>query len=56
MIYAIAFLMFLIAVLEWLRVRATREHTSVLTVLHAEISKLKTDATKAEAHFDGGTK
>lgn len=55
MIYIIAFLLFLIAALEWLRVRAARDHTSVLTVLHAEISDLKTDAEKVESHFDGGT-
>lgn len=54
MIYLIAFLLFLIAALEVLRVRAARNHTSVLTVLHAEIASLKTDAEKVESHFDGG--
>lgn len=54
MIYIIALLLFLIAILEALRVRAARTHTSVLTVLHAEIAALKTDAEKIDSHFDGG--
>lgn len=54
MIYIIVLLLFVIAALEALRVRAARNHTSVLTVLHAEIAALKTDAEKFESHFDGG--
>ncbi|HET9189794.1 MAG TPA: hypothetical protein VFN69_04400 [Rudaea sp.] len=55
MIYIIALLLLAIAALEALRVRAARNHTTVLTVLHAEIADLKTDAEKFESRFDGGT-
>lgn len=55
MIYIIAILLFVFAAIEWLHVRAIRQHTSVLTVLHAEFADFKTDVEKLEAKFDGGT-
>ena len=55
MIYIIAILLVLFVVVEWLHLRAVRQHTSVLTVLHAEIAGLKKDEEKFDSKFDGGT-
>lgn len=35
-------------------VRAHRKHESIQTVIHAEVSSLKTDIQKLDAKFDGG--
>lgn len=54
MIYLIAILLFVFAAIEWLHLRAIRQHTSVLTVLHAELSDFGSKLEKLEAKFDGG--
>lgn len=47
-----------LALIAWLFVRAKREHTSIMTVLHAEISEgfddLSTDIQRLESKVDGG--
>ena len=56
MIYIIALLLLVFALIEWLHIRAIREHTSIMTVMHAEISDVETHVEKIESKFDGGTK
>lgn len=43
-----------LALIAFLFIRAKREHTSILTVLHAEIADLKTEVVKLESKVDGG--
>lgn len=54
MIYIIALLLLVFALIEWLHIRAIREHTSIMTVLHAEIADVETHVEKLESKFDGG--
>lgn len=54
MIYLIAILLLVVAVIEWLHLRAIRQHTSTLTVLHAELSDFGSELEKLESKFDSG--
>lgn len=55
----IAFLLLMLVLIEWARLRATRKHVNVQTLIRGDIAALRHDAKgwmlRHDAKVDGGT-
>lgn len=55
----IAFLLLMLVLVEWARLRATRQHVSVQTLIRGDIAVLSRDVktwlARKESKIDGGT-